>query len=107
MPVPDLTHLQFFVLTSLLDGEQTGRHLREKLAEEGVRRSGPAFYQFMARLEDNRLVKGRYEQKVVEGQIIKERRYELTAAGVRALEQVRKFYAEHVRQGARGRLANA
>jgi hypothetical protein len=30
--MPDVTHLQFLVLTILLDGEKTGRPVREKLA---------------------------------------------------------------------------
>jgi DNA-binding PadR family transcriptional regulator len=102
MQLPDLTHLQFLVLTTLLEGEQTGRYVREKLAEEGQRKTGPAFYQMMARLEDNGLVNGWYDQKIVEGQIIKERRYKLTAAGVQAWEAVRDFYAAHARFSLQG-----
>src|SRR4051812_45081161 len=92
MPLPEITHLQFFLLVALLDGEQTGRHLRETLAEEGHKKSAPAFYQLMARLEDAKFVMGRYEQKVVEGQIIKERVYTITGAGQRAVADVRDFY---------------
>jgi hypothetical protein len=98
MSIPDLTHLQFLVLTTLLDGEQAGRYVREKLAEQGVRKTGPAFYQLMARLEDSGLVKGWYDQKIVEGQIIKERRYKLTGTGVRAWEEVRDFYVAHTQR---------
>ncbi len=95
MPLPDLTHLQFLVLTILLEGEQTGRHLREKLAKEGETKSGPAFYQLMARLEDAGLVKGHYDQKIIAGQIIKERRYKLTAAGLREQRDILNFYLAH------------
>jgi DNA-binding PadR family transcriptional regulator len=92
MPLPEITHLQFFLLTELMDGERTGRFLRERLGEEGHRKSGPAFYQLMARLEDAKFVKGRYNQKVIDGQIIKERVYSITGAGVRAIDDVRQFY---------------
>src|SRR5688500_15649914 len=102
MPLPDITHLQFLVLGVLMDGEQSGRHIRDHLAEADEHKSGPAFYQMMARLEDGGFVKGWYDQKVVEGQIIKERRYKIVSAGVRAWENTRDFYAEHARLGLEG-----
>src|SRR3954451_19839409 len=92
MPLPELTHLQFLVLSTLLDGERSGREVRERLAEAGERKSGPAFYQFMARLEDAGFVEGWYDQKVVDGQIIKERRYRVTGAGSEAFQDTRGFY---------------
>ena len=93
MPLPDITHLQFLLIAALLDGERSGRDLRELLEREGHRKSGPAFYQLMARLEDAKLVTGAYKQKVVEGQIIKERFYTVTGAGQAAYAAVRDFYA--------------
>jgi len=102
MPLPELTHLQFLVLTILMDGERSGREVREKLAEAGERKSGPAFYQFMARLEDAGFVEGWYDQKVVDGQSIKERRYRITGQGIRAWEDVRDFYLAHSGSGSRG-----
>jgi DNA-binding PadR family transcriptional regulator len=92
MPLPDITHLQFLILAILMNDEKTGRCVRKELAEQGVKKSGPAFYQLMARLEDSRFVKGWYEQKIVDGQIIKERRYKLTGQGRKAIEQVQEFY---------------
>ena len=61
-------------------GERSGRTVRRSLARHGIERSGPAFYQMMARLEDAGFVAGEYDQKIVDGQIIKERRYTLTTA---------------------------
>ncbi len=95
MPLPELTHLQFLVLSILLDGERSGREVRERSAEHDKRKSGPAFYQFMARLEDAGFVEGWYDQKVVDGQSIKERRYKITGGGLRAWEDVRDFYLAH------------
>ena len=94
--VPAITHLQFLVLTLLRPDARLGRHLRTRLARHGVRRSAPAFYQMMARLEDAGLVDGDYDQKVVRGQIIKERRYALTAVGEAAWRSTRDFYAESI-----------
>ncbi|HEX8201192.1 MAG TPA: hypothetical protein VF590_11945 [Isosphaeraceae bacterium] len=102
MPLPELTHLQFLVLTILMDGERSGREVREKLVEAGEQKSGPAFYQFMARLEDGGFVEGWYEQKVIDGQIIKERRYRLTGQGAKAREHVRDFYLAHAGLGLQG-----
>jgi DNA-binding PadR family transcriptional regulator len=94
--IPDITHLQFLVLGMLRDGERAGRVLRRALARHGARRSGPAFYQMMARLEDAALVEGAYDQKIVDAQIIKERRYVLTPRGAAAWAATRAFYDEAI-----------
>jgi len=93
MPLPDISHLQYLLLIALLDAERSGRDLRALLAEQGHKKSGPAFYQLMSRMEDAKLVKGRYETKMVEGQQIKERVYKVLASGVTAAESVHEFYA--------------
>ena len=73
-----------------------GGTLRRGLARHGVRRSAPAFYQMMARLEDAGLVDGDYDQKVIDSQIIKERRYSLTRAGEMSWKSTRDFYVESI-----------
>jgi DNA-binding PadR family transcriptional regulator len=93
MDYPELSHLQAHVLDCIGAGEVTGRELRERLSESGFKKSGPAFYQAMSRLEDSGFVKGSYTQKIVEGQIIKERKYELTGTGERALREAVSFYS--------------
>jgi DNA-binding PadR family transcriptional regulator len=94
--VPAITHLQFLVLGMLQPGPRLGRHLRRGLTKHGVRRSAPAFYQMMARLEDAGFVDGAYDQKIIDGQIIKERRYSLTTAGAAAWKATRDFYVESI-----------
>lgn len=96
--IPDITHLQFLVLAVLKAGSRTGHAVRKALARHGVKRSGPAFYQMMARLEDAGLVDGEYDQKIVEGQIIKERRYTLTSRGDAAWASTRAFYDDAIGQ---------
>ena len=71
--LPALTHLQFLVLGVLRNDDLPGRALREALSGYGIRRTGPAFYQLMARLEKDRLVDGRYEQITVGDQAVTER----------------------------------
>jgi len=106
--IPSITHLQFLVLALLRDGGKTGRHVRRALARHGVRRSAPAFYQMMARLEDARLVAGEYDQKIVDGQIIKERRYSLTSQGEAAWSATRAFYTDAIEAyGAPRRVVHA
>jgi len=84
------------MLDALSGSEQAGRMLRAHLTAHRVRRSAPAFYQMMARLEDATLVEGWYEQQVVDGQLLKERRYRITPKGRRALDETRAFYLEHL-----------
>ena len=94
--LPSVTHLQFLVLEALAGVEQAGRDLRALLARHKVRTSAPAFYQMMARLEAAALVEGRYDQKVIGGQHLKERRYRLLPAGRRALVETENFYLERL-----------
>ena len=97
MSMPNLSHLQFAMLDVMGPREISGRDLRSALkSEKGVSKSGPAFYQLMARLEDANFVNGRYEEKVVEGQRIKERRYLLTADGESARRQAILFYTSNL-----------
>jgi len=102
MPLPELTHLQFLLLDALLYGELSGRSLRGIMEEQGVRKSSPAFYQLMARLEDGDLVKGRYVRKPIDGQEVRERLYEITNAGRTAHEETRLFYSRPLQLGLKG-----
>ena len=93
MSLPDLTHLQFLIISELLSGEISGRDLRARLKEAGVRQSGPSFYQRMATLEDSGHVSGWYEQQIIDGQIFRERHYKVLASGRKAWNDARDFYA--------------
>src|SRR4051812_16005084 len=90
--LPTITHLQFLVLDALAESEMPGRDVRARLSAHAIRNSAPAFYQMMARLEDAGLVEGWYDQKLVQGQNVKERRYKLTRRGERAIADTRAFY---------------
>ncbi|MGC4017501.1 MAG: helix-turn-helix transcriptional regulator [Luteolibacter sp.] len=92
MSIPELTHLQIAVLDALGPREKSGRELREALKSLNVNKSGPAFYQMMARLEDSKFVTGKYDEKIIDGQRIKERRYTLTGEGAKAMREARQFY---------------
>jgi DNA-binding PadR family transcriptional regulator len=96
--LPTITHMQFLVLGMLREREQPGRVIREALAAHGVRRSAPAFYQLMARLERDRLVDGWYEQVSAGDQAVTERRYRLRPAGARLWSEARDFYTALIAQ---------
>jgi DNA-binding PadR family transcriptional regulator len=104
MRIPELSHLQFLVLAQLIAADRTGRQIRAGLKPYRVRQSGPAFYQMMARLEKAGLVSGWYTQEVIDGQIIKERNYRVTAEGRRAWRESLRFY-ERAMQAAEGSSA--
>lgn len=90
------THLQMVVLGELADGERSGIELRQRLSDEGFRKSSPAFYQLMARLEDANWVEGWYEKKDIDGQVIRERRYRITGNGRLAVNDYAAFAARVV-----------
>lgn len=98
--IPTITHLQFLVLGLLREREQPGRVIRETLAAHGVRRSAPAFYQLMARLERDRLVDGWYEQVSAGDQAVTERRYRLRPSGAKLWTEARDFYTTLIAQAA-------
>lgn len=68
--------------------------MRDRLQEYAVRKSAPAFYQLMARMEDAGVVEGWYQQEVVEGQTVRQRHYKITAQGRRACDRSREFYGQ-------------
>jgi DNA-binding PadR family transcriptional regulator len=90
--LPELSHLQFAILDALGSATMSGKNLRKSLAESGINKSGPAFYQLMARLEESKFVKGWYSQEIIDGQIIKERHYKITGLGIHALQETKYFY---------------
>jgi DNA-binding PadR family transcriptional regulator len=90
--LPGFTHLQFVVVSLLMDGERSGRQIRSSLADEGVDRSGPAFYQMMARMEEGGLVQGRYEPAWIGGQEVIERLYQVTDEGRKRWDSTLRFY---------------
>lgn len=96
MSIPRLSHLQFLVIGILRDRAVAGHEVRARLADFGVRKSGPGFYQLMARLEDGGLVEGSYQQEIIEKQIIRERHYRVTASGLQAWEGSRNFYLKAI-----------
>jgi DNA-binding PadR family transcriptional regulator len=95
--IPRLSHLQFLVVGLLRGRTLPGREIRDQLKLFGVRKSGPAFYQLMSRLEDAGLVEGNYHQEIIDGQIIRERHYTITADATRAWEGSRDFYLDAIR----------
>ena len=109
MNFPELSPQQETVLTCIGTAEIKGRALREALARNNFKKSGPAFYQMMGRLEEAGYVEGWYEQKIVEGQIIKERTYRMTSKGQHALAGTLEYYRERLNRnpGFGGGLANA
>ena len=90
--LPPVTHLQFLILEALGDGEVAGADVRQVLGTPGVSRTLPPFYELMGRLEKAGLVAGHYAPKSVNGQTVRERRYERTAAGSDAYEATCNFY---------------
>ena len=105
--LPPLSHLQFLALGVILSNDEPGRVIRDVVADYGVRRTGAAFYQLMARLERDGFIEGWYEPIVVGDQAVRERRYRITPAGSRAWKHTRSFYETVVAVAARGRLSNA
>lgn len=95
MPVSELTQLQFLVLAKIGAVERRGREIRDALAGEGYSKSSPAFYQLMGRMEDADLIKGSNHRVLVGGHSVVERRYKVTAAGLKAANDARRFYLTH------------
>ena len=87
----DLTAMQLAVLFQLMNGELSGRELRERIRKHGIDKDGPAFYMMMSRLSDAKLVRLINSKKVAGGHRVKERRYDLTGEGMRTLESMQQI----------------
>lgn len=106
--IPDLTGLQYLVLTAIVrEPEVSGRDLRAWLANNGVKSSGPQFYQMMARLEGNHYVEGHYHQKEIEHQIVNERRYRILERGRGAWQRTGDFYLSLRQRAAKSKSQTA
>lgn len=103
MNLPKCSHLQIAVLSCLGTNEMSGRELRASLKASGIRKSGAAFYQLMARLEDSDWVVGRYHEDMLHGEKVRERRYKVTGAGRQARAEALAFY-ENVGKATFGKL---
>ena len=94
MNFPQTPHLQNAVLGMLINGEKSGQEVRDVLrTQHRQKKSLPAFYQSMDRMEKAGLVKGWYAQIEVSGHLVKERRYKITAKGDRSLNETMMYYS--------------
>jgi len=99
--VPDLSHVQFFVLESLMVCPLSTKQLRSELHGVGWARSKPTFHELTKRLEERGLIHGFFERKFVGYFVIRERHYEITTAGVRAYHEAQAFYSNGAEQRVR------
>jgi hypothetical protein len=91
--IPLLTIKQFIILTSLLDGEKCGRHLRTFLnGELKIKQSLPAFYQLIGRLDDGGYVNAETKPKEVAGKMIRERWYKISPLGIIAHQKTGRHF---------------
>lgn len=97
--IPDVTPLQFLVLSIVGADPVPGKQVREQLARSFDKRMAlPTFYDLMSRLEKLGFIEGWYEQRIIAGQGIKERYYRITAQGSKVWEQTRDFFANTASQ---------
>jgi DNA-binding PadR family transcriptional regulator len=104
--LPPLTHLQFLILSTLLEDDRSGREMRTALDAFGAAKTAAAFYQTMARLERAGLVDGWYDQIVVGDQAVTERRYTLKPLGRKLVDETRRFYTSTAAATLKRRLSN-
>ena len=92
MKIPNISNLQSYVLGVLCsEKEISGKSLRKNLESAGCRKSSPAFYQLMSRLESAGMVEGRYRSKTVRGNKVRERVYSITSDGHRVAREAADF----------------
>jgi hypothetical protein len=97
MKLPDLSPVQMLLIEALGARRLSGRELRKALKSAGAAKSGPAFYQFMSRMEKSDFVEGEYEDKHADGVPVRERFYRLTGTGAKAYNDALAFYSARSR----------
>ncbi len=83
----EITGYHIRVLRILWHDNHSGRFIRSRITEDGVKESLAAFYWIMERMEDADLVSGWYETENVQGNAIITRWYRATIKGLLALKE--------------------
>lgn len=92
MRLPEITALQFALLSLLFEGEKTGRQLRHQLKRCGGPRTAAAFSQLMDRMQYAAYVQGELCPRTAGAQTVRESRYRLTDLGLIVWHAARRFY---------------
>ncbi|MEQ9504462.1 MAG: helix-turn-helix transcriptional regulator [Deltaproteobacteria bacterium] len=87
--MPALTALQYLVLRALISGELGAKDLKEVLRDNDVKKSSPAFYQLMTRLEEKGYIDAWWDE---EADHHRTRKYRITGEGQRSVHQTEAFY---------------
>ena len=91
-----MTHLQYAIIRIIGNQEVSGTDIREKIKQKfgDPQPSLPAFYQLIGRMEDAKLVSGRY-LRIDKGDVHKrERLYNATVYGATQRDLTDKFYSQ-------------
>lgn len=91
--LPDITHVQFFALESLMVCPLRGKDLHDELEEFGWLRTDTTFPELINQLEKLGFVVGFYAVRIRGDVEVVDHRYELTVAGMRAYHAARPFYS--------------
>jgi predicted transcriptional regulator len=92
MSLPEMTHLQVFVMNRLWDHPMTTTDIRESLAELGQERSQPGVCQLMVRMEEAGWVTKEPVRVMKRGQYYHESMYAYTQEGLDAFFEAGDFY---------------
>ncbi len=92
--MPDLTGLQFLVVSILFEGEMTSNGLRAKLMERGYTGSRVAFSRLMGRMIKGAIVTYAFWEGTLQGldNLERQHRYRVSNLGVILWKMTRDFY---------------
>ncbi|MBN2474290.1 MAG: hypothetical protein JXB62_06765 [Pirellulales bacterium] len=90
--LPELTPLQFLVLTLLFSGPRSGRVLRDRLGVWEAARTPTAFSNLMRRMVALAYVEPDYDTAIVNGHTVRQCIFRATDLGVMAWNATRQFY---------------
>ena len=92
MRLPEITALQFALLSLLFSGEKTARQLHGQLQRFSGPRTAAAFSQLMSRLQEAAYVDALRATRSAHGRTVPECRYRLTDLGLIVWQATRRFY---------------
>ena len=99
LEIPELTPLQFFVMSLLGTNRRAGHELIALLTKAGHRKSRPAAYMLFARMEESGWLESEWHEKTLvddEGveHTVREKRFKVTGEGSAAWAQTQRFFAD-------------
>jgi hypothetical protein len=94
MRIPELTPLQYLIVSQLFDGQKSTRQIRDALAALEIRTKPSALHRLLRRMCRSLVLEARRQALVLSGRVGWEHCYHVTDRGLALWQAARQFYLD-------------